>query len=115
MKKVLEDLIFLGSATETVKVFGKEWKLKTLNSEEQLEVSNNTSGYETLSRIFALKLEILSRSVIEIDGVTLTEEDNLLEFFKKLQPVLINKLYDEYEKLQQKQADSLKDLDEIKN
>lgn len=115
MKKFLEDLIFLGAAEEIVTAFGKKWKLVTLTSEQHLEATSNTADYETLSRIYALKLEILGRSLKQIDDNILEDEKETLAFVKKLQPAVINKLYDEYEKLQQKQTDSLKELDEIKN
>lgn len=115
MKKILEDLIFLGATTNEVTLFGKKWKLGTLSSEEHLEATNMTGQYETLSRIYALKLEILGRSLKEIDGVALDDKIETIGFVKKLQPPVVNKLYEEYEKLQQKQVESLNDINEIKN
>ena len=115
MKKFLEDLIFLGVAEDTVTVFGKKWTLKTLTSEEHLTATNNTSDYETLSRIYALKLEILARAIKSVENNQLTDLAETLEFVRKLQPIVVNKLYEEYEKLQQKQNETLNDLGEIKN
>ena len=115
MRKVLEDLIFLGATDDTVKVFGKNWKLQTLAADEHLSATNATSNYDTLSRIFALKIEILARSLKSIDDVNITDFVEGLEVARKLQPAIINRLYEEYEKLQQKQNTSLNDLDELKN
>ncbi len=115
MKKILEDLIFLGAVQEEVSLLGKKWKMQTLNSEEHLSATSSTGDYETLSRIYALKLEILCRSLKAIDGIQLDDESETFEFVRKLQPPIINKLYEEYEKLQQKQNDSLRNIDDIKN
>jgi viroplasmin and RNaseH domain-containing protein len=115
MNKILEDLIFLGAAKEDVSVFGKTWTLETLSSEKQLQATAATGNYDTLSRLYALKIEFLGRAIKAVDGTPLTDEAEVLEFVKKLQPIVVNKLYDEYEKIQNKQNESLKDLGEIKN
>ncbi len=115
MRKLLEDLVFIGAAEDTVTLFGKLWKLRTLTSEEHLEATSVTGNYETYSRIYALKMEILSRSLIEVDNIPLLDKNETSEFVKKLQPPVVNKLYDEYEKILKKQDDSLKDLNELKN
>ena len=59
MRKILEDLIFLGVTGDTVKLYGKEWKLQSLSADEHLAATNATAEYDTLSRIFALKMEII--------------------------------------------------------
>lgn len=115
MRKILEDLIFIGAAEDTILLYGKKWKLNTLTSQQHLDATSATSGYDTLSRIYALKMEILGRSLKGIDDIILDNEGETIEFVKKLQPQIVNKLFDEYEKLQQKQNESLNDLDEIKN
>jgi hypothetical protein len=115
MRKILEDLIFLGAAEETVKLYGKDWTLRTLTSDEHLAATNATGEYDTLSRIYALKMEIVGRALKGVDDITITGVPEGLELVKRLQPPIVNKLYDEYEKLQQKQTESLSSLDEIKN
>jgi len=115
MRKVLEDLIFIGAVKETVNLFGKQWALETLSSDQQIEVMTVTGNYDTLTRIYAIKLEILARSLKAVDDIPLTDVKENLEFIKKLQQPVVNKLYDEYEKIQQKQTESLKEIDEVKN
>jgi len=115
MKKALEDLIFLGAAEDSVKLYGKMWTLHTLTSGEQLSATNATGDYDNLSRINALKIEFVGRALKSIDDITISNAIEGLEFVRKLQPAVVNKLYDEYEKLQQKQSETLDSLDEIKN
>lgn len=115
MRKILQDLVFIGATEDIVKAFGKEWKLKTLTSEEHLEATNATGDFDPLSRIYALKMEILSRSLKSINEIELIDKGEAMEVVKQLQPPIVNKLYEEYEKLQKKQNESLSDLEEIKN
>jgi DNA-binding HxlR family transcriptional regulator len=115
MRKVLEDLIFIGSIKETIDLFGKKWTLETLNSDQQLEVMTITGNYDTLTRIYAIKNEILARSLKQIDDIPLVDYKETLEFINKLQSPVVNKLYENYEKLVAKQNESLKELDEVKN
>ncbi|MFW6014950.1 MAG: hypothetical protein ACOCRK_00770 [bacterium] len=116
MKKELQDLVFIGRIEETVKVLGKEWKMVTLNSDEHLGATNNSGKYnDTLSRLYAMKIEFLSRAIKSVSGIPFDDVDEAKEFLSEAQPTLVNRLYDKYEELQQKQNESLKDLDEIKN
>lgn len=115
MRKALEDLIFMGKVEETFKVYGKDFTLSTLTSNEQVEATSSTDGYDTLSRVNALKVAILSRSVKKIDNIELNDVQENLEFIGKLQMPIINELFSKYEVLQKKQDDALKDLNEIKN
>ena len=115
MRKILEDLIFLGRIEDEVTILGKKWKLATLTSEEYVETTNNTAHYDTISRIYSLKIEILSRALKGIDDIVLDDAAETLELENKLQPALVNKLYEKYEEMQIKQNSSLEDLTEIKN
>lgn len=116
MRKILEDLIFIGTLKETYKIFGKEWVLKTLTSEEKLQATSSTSDYDNVSRINALKLAFLSRSLCEIDGVELNEIKEKLEFLGNLQQPVVDMLYIKFDELQKKQDESLKEMEQnIKN
>lgn len=115
MRKVLEDLIFLGVAEEEFTVFGKTWTLKTLDSEEHLDATNATGDYDTLSRIYALKVEMLGRALKSVEGIKLKDKEESLSLVRKLQPAVVNKLYEKYEELQKQRSDSLNELDEVKN
>lgn len=116
MNKNLEDLIFLGRVEEEVTLYGKKWMLRVLDSNEQLIATNESSKYnDTLARVFALKIEILGRSLSSVDGENINDIVEGIELIKKLQPIVTNNLFNEYEKLQKKQEDLLKDPEEIKN
>lgn len=115
MRQSLEDLIFIGKIEESFKIFGKTWKLSTLTSNEQIDATSATDGYDALSRVSALKIEILARSVKQVETTELNDIAENVEFIGKLQMPIINELFKKYEALQKKQDDALKDLDEIKN
>jgi hypothetical protein len=115
MRKVLEDLIFLGAVEEEVKAFGKSWKMRTLSSKDHLDATKETGNFDTLTRIYALKMENLGRALQSVDGVTFVDKNESLELVKQMQPIIVNKLYEEYETLQKKQNTSLENLEELKN
>lgn len=115
MRKILEDLIFIGKVEKDYTVFGKQWTLSTLTSDEQLEATSATASYDTLARVNALKIEILARSLKKIEGVELNDIAETSEFVGKLQGPVINALFSKYEELQKEQDDALKDLEDLKN
>lgn len=114
MNKALKDLIALGRSQKTVEVFGKSWKLHTLDAQDQLLATNSTSDYDNLSRVMALKVAILAHAIDSVDGEPLGNAGESRELLNKLQVPLINRLYNEYEKLMDIQDDKLRDLDKIK-
>jgi hypothetical protein len=65
--------------------------------------------------VYSLKIEILSRALKGIDDIVLDDAAETLELVNKLQPALVNKLYEKYEEMQIKQNSSSEDLTEIKN
>lgn len=115
MRKDLEDLIFVGQLEETFKMFGKTWKIRTLTSEEQIEATASTAGYDNLARINALKIEILGYALTQIDNVELNDPEETVEFIKKLPTTVVNSLFAKYEELQDRQDKVLEELDELKN
>lgn len=116
MRKALEDLIFVGNLKETYKLFGKDWTLKTLTSDEQLSATSSTRDYDNVSRINALKLALISRSLIEVNSIELKDINEKIEFLGKLQQPIIDLLYEKYAELQRKQDETLKEMeDDIKN
>lgn len=116
MRKILEDLVFIGVTKETCKLFGKEWTLKTLSSEEILSATASTADYDNLARINALKRATLARAIIELNGVELKDIPEKIEFLGQMQQPLIDILYGKYEELQKKQNDALKEMEvDIKN
>lgn len=116
MRKVLEDLIFVGVVKETYKIFGKEWTLKSLTSDEQLQATSSTGDYDNVSRISALKIALVARALCEIDGVQLDDVSEKITFLGKMQQPVVDMLYNKYTDLQSKQNDALKEMSvDIKN
>lgn len=116
MRKILEDLIFIGEVKETYTVCGKQWVLKTLTSEEQLTATASTRDYDNISRVNALKRAYLARSIIEVDNIPLRDINEKIEFLGTLQQPIIDLLYDKYLDVQKKQDEELKDFeDDLKN
>lgn len=118
MRQILEDLIFIGNLQETYTLFNKKWTLRTLTSDEQLQVTDSTSSYDSLSRLQAIKIASLARSIVEIDNVELKDLGEKLDFLRKLQQPIVNILYEKYTELQKKQDEEFKSLtlgEDIKN
>ena len=114
MRKALNDLIFLGVIKETVEIAGHIWTIQTLTTEEQLEVTNAASNYNNHVLKISLTIETLLRAIKTVDNVLIIDKNEAAEFIKQLQPIIINKLYAEYIKIQEKQNKSLENIDEIK-
>lgn len=116
MRQILEDLIFIGTLRETYKLFNKEWTLRTLTADEIIQVTGYSSKYDQLSKINAIKVGTLARSLVSIDNVELKDLDEKIEFLSKLQQPIIELLYNKYEDLLKKQNEEMKNLDEnLKN
>lgn len=116
MRKVLEDLIFVGDVKETYKVVGHDWTLKTLTSEEQMAATDSTRNYDNVARINALKTAVLARSIIELDGIAMKDIRENIEFLGTISQSIIDLVYDKYLELQRKQDEELKNVDEdLKN
>lgn len=116
MRKILEDLIFIGTNKETYTIFGKEWTLKTLTSDEQLQATSSTSDYDNVSRLNALKIALLARSLCEINGTELDDISEKIQFLGKLQQPVVDMLYVKFKELQSKQDQELKEMSsDIKN
>lgn len=114
MKKALQDLIFLGRVEDTFKVMGKDWKMHTLNSSDQLQATASTAEYDNLARVQALKVAILSRALDSIDDEPIGNVGETRAFLNQLQTNIVFTLYEKYEELQEKQTDALTNYEEIK-
>lgn len=115
MRKVLEDLIFLGSMKETYELFGKKWTLRTITSDEQLKATIATANFDLVTKLHALKMEILAYSLEAIDNVVLNDSGETIEFLRKLPMQVINTLFEKYDELQLKQNEALENSEELKN
>ena len=114
MSKILEDLIFIGEVEEEIVLFNKTWKMKTLTSEEHLSATSATADYDPISRIFAIKVEVLSRAVKSVDGVIFESRLEASKTFRNMQAIIIDKLYQKYDEIQQKQENALSKFEDLK-
>ena len=115
MKNSLKDLVFLGRSEKDIQLFGHEWKIKTIDSSAQIAATASTGDYDTLARVNALKVAILARALVSVDNEPTGNVGETAELLNKLQPMIINRLYDEYDNMLREQEDALSDLDELKN
>ena len=115
MRKIFEDLIFVGKIDKEFDAYGRKWLLATLTTEEQIDATASTGNLDTISRVNAIKMQILSKSLKSVDGHKFLDSGETLDLLSKIQYPLLNTLFNKYEELQQDQDDALKNLDEIKN
>lgn len=125
----LERLLYTGVLEEEVNILGQKVKMKVLNSGEQQDVFEATSSFDPVTRLRAMQLETLARSIIAFNNIPITlklEEDNenpitpkemkqklieqKLSFLRKASTPLIDELYDEYDKLRLKQENQITEL-----
>ena len=111
MNKALKDLISMGKTGSEITLYGKKWKMHTLNSQDQLAATNSTGAFDDLSRVLAMKIAILARAIDTVDGEPIGNPSEARELLSQLQAQLIHKLYDEYDKLIEQQNDKLKKMD----
>ena len=116
MKKSLEELVFLGYTDKEVNILGKTWKLRILSAEESLDTMKVMKDYdEVLARTYAYKIEVLGRAIKEVNGILIENNDEGLEFVKRLQSSVVNVLFEKYTDLVKEQTDLMTDKEEIKN
>ena len=115
MRKIFEELIFVGRVDKEFDLYGHKWVFTTLTTEEQVEATASTGNFDTIARVNAIKMQLLSKSLKSIDGNKFLDAQEALELLGKMQYPILNSLFSKYEDLQQEQDETLKSLDEIKN
>jgi len=123
-ENALRSLIELGSIKEEKVIFGKSFKMRTLNASERLSLTKilgNDPNHETL---FNFNVNVLAYSIESIDNKTLesyhpdyNKNSNIIELrcqiIEAFQPSLINSLLDFYNDITSK-SDKQYTIDEIK-
>lgn len=109
--KTLRDLIFLGRVSRNVEILGHTFELQTLNAMQQKEVYSELMDGED-ARVSEIKPIILSKSITAINGaltsdLAANEGIDIFDIISSWQVNLIDRLYDEYEKMV---ADSNKEV-----
>ena len=119
----LSDLVMLGKLISTFKVKGFEFKISTLSASEQSSVIRDLMKADDVDRILFSKAIALSYAVKEINSVALselssehdgeTEKDRNLSFILDMQTNLVDKIFSEYESLNEKSQQEV-GLEDIK-
>lgn len=105
----LKDLVFLGRLQETVDISKYKILVTTLTANQQKEIMVNVMKLEQTNRILDIKPVTVAYAVESINGVPLEdlcEDDSIIEKIDRrvsvvhsMQAVLVERLYQVYEKL----------------
>lgn len=72
-ESTLEQLVYLGRATETVEVLGLTIVFRTLTGSEKTDMLDASSSYRDFARINSMRNETLYRSIVSLNGIPLLE------------------------------------------
>jgi len=113
----LDFLLRLGCEEETVDLLGTKFMFRTLSVEDTTESFASSIKQTTedgVPRLNALRLEVLSRAIVRINDLPITDtfRDRFKDKLKKMQQIALAKLFDEYQKLAKRQEDKFKTEDE---
>jgi hypothetical protein len=86
-----------------------------LTTEEQVDATASTGNFDTIARVNAIKLQLLSRALKSVDGHKFLDANEAFEVISKMQYPILNALFTKYEELQLEQDETLKSLGDIKN
>jgi len=105
----LRDLIFLGRLSETVDIAGFKFVVSTLSGNQQREIMHQIMKFDQTERLLDIKpitVSYVIESVNEIPLAELCKDDSLTEDAERrlavvldMQSVVIEKIYQVYEKL----------------
>lgn len=123
-ENLLEVFVTQGNLSETVDILGQKITLRVLDSGEQREVFEQTTNLEPIARLKAIQHETLARSIMAINGAPVTyvpkDKDEKvdkykliyqnLETLKKATQKVVDLIFDEYEKLVEKQNNQIEEL-----
>lgn len=109
MSKELEKLIFIGRATKEVEIGGAKFELSTLLNREQDQIVKMMYTFTNPGDLFAVRSLTLAHALKSVDGVSLDEIEvggefetgfhKKIEIINCLQLSVVEKLFEEYEKL----------------
>lgn len=112
-KKTVSELIFKGYGTRVVEFAGKQWKFKTLSTDEHQKIwAMSTFSEDDVTNFERYKMEIVKHALLEINEVEVSERAKE-KTISALPPKVIEKLYELYLTVDKLQLDSLKDLEII--
>lgn len=115
-RKKLEGIVFLGRLTKTVEIAGQKFEISTLTNRENNEMMKELYNFGDGADLFAIRVLSLANALKSINGVKLDDldafsaddDENFISPYKRrqeiidnLQLALVEKLYEEYNKLVQ--------------
>jgi hypothetical protein len=117
MKKELEQLIFEGKLTDSIKLLNRTWTLQTNSVDDNREVAKKVNTDNDNVNLLNFKIDCVARSLVSIDDIVLESYKEKSEFVSKLPLVIVDKLFDTYNKLTKKLNESFNEeaAEELKN
>ena len=117
-----EELALLGNVKETVKVLGRTFVIKTLDSDEESAARSASSIFDQDTKTHVLKMEKLARAIETIDGVgfpvTPEEQSKSITSLQKARvavfkwhPPVVRRVYDELDRLEKRREQVIADLE----
>jgi len=117
-----DELALIGAQRQESVVLGRKFKFRTLNSDEESMAENAAAVFNGSTKIRILRIEKLARAIESIEGqpFALDELDKtkgmtLLnkarESVYKWQPPVVDRIYEEYEKLEKMRDNAVLELE----
>lgn len=105
----LEFLTRLGREEETVDILGTKFFFKTLTVEEStqaFEAPVKQNFKDDLAKFNAFRIEVLTKAILQINTLVIPDHmrDKVKALLQRSQQVVINKLFDAYQELLDKQG-----------
>jgi hypothetical protein len=123
-KEAFEGLLFVGALTKDFEWFGHRFRIRTLNSDEVIEVGVITRDYVgTMSDIRAYTTAVVAACLISVDGrampqpistdVADTPLRNRFDYVKRYFPLTIDAIYEQYLDLESTVAEVLAEMGKV--
>jgi len=98
-RKFLLDMVMHGRIEDEFDIMGNRVKMRTLDSEENLNSMKESSGYDTTTKLLMIQRSLVARSIVSINGDWIPSYEEALTFLGKLPPVLVDVFWKFYEEL----------------
>lgn len=117
-----EELAVVGSIKDTPTILGRKFALSTLDSDAEAMAGQASASFDSVTKEHVLKVEKLARAISTIDGVSfsltaeekgqgMTELGKARRLLYKWQSPVINRVYQELEKLEKRRDEAVAELE----
>src|SRR5574344_1242096 len=115
IKELIEEIIFFFFLTKEIEKIGKTWKFRTLNKKEHVQILSKSAIDEDEATVWMhFKIETLKMALVAINKIDISEK--LKEtVFDKFPPLVINGLFEEYDKMDKIQLEAVDNLSTIRD